>query len=343
MLTGYSDMEAMRRAVNRGEVYRYLSKPWNDDELIVIAKNALNHSVAHRERDELNERLMELVEERTKQLKKALAIIKKRQAETEEALSGTLSFLDSVISMIKRETGGQTPAKEITRLSRRIAQGAGLDATALRLSEMAGFFLPIGALMLGMEWEHTVDDSGTIRADVLETGAHLFNRTLRYPELAEAIHHMGENWDGSGHPDGLSGDRISVVSRVLRIALDYHVHTSISGMSPSQAVRRIQSAAGSWYDPQLVQVTAQLLADPVKEKTHHVKIGSLVAGMVLAQDLTLDNGMTYIAAETTLSPEMVESVRTRALAAHFPLSAEREAVVRVSDETASGGASGRIG
>ncbi|MFO7849129.1 MAG: response regulator [Spirochaetia bacterium] len=44
ILTGYSDTEAMLAAVNKGEVYRYLYKPWDDNELLVTVKNALEHA-----------------------------------------------------------------------------------------------------------------------------------------------------------------------------------------------------------------------------------------------------------------------------------------------------------
>lgn len=33
MLTGYADLKAVMGAINKGEVYRYITKPWNDDEL----------------------------------------------------------------------------------------------------------------------------------------------------------------------------------------------------------------------------------------------------------------------------------------------------------------------
>jgi DNA-binding NtrC family response regulator len=41
LLTGYADMEVAIRAVNEGKLYRFLTKPWKDEELKVILKNAL--------------------------------------------------------------------------------------------------------------------------------------------------------------------------------------------------------------------------------------------------------------------------------------------------------------
>ena len=43
MLTGYSDLEAAIAAINKGEVYRFITKPWNDEELKLTVMQSLEH------------------------------------------------------------------------------------------------------------------------------------------------------------------------------------------------------------------------------------------------------------------------------------------------------------
>lgn len=43
MLTGYADLEASIAAINKGEVYRFISKPWNDEELKLTVKQSLDY------------------------------------------------------------------------------------------------------------------------------------------------------------------------------------------------------------------------------------------------------------------------------------------------------------
>jgi two-component system, probable response regulator PhcQ len=43
MLTGYADLEASIAAINKGEVYRFITKPWNDEELLLTVKQALEY------------------------------------------------------------------------------------------------------------------------------------------------------------------------------------------------------------------------------------------------------------------------------------------------------------
>ncbi len=43
LLTGYADVDMMTKAINEGQLYRYLSKPWNDEELVQALRQALSH------------------------------------------------------------------------------------------------------------------------------------------------------------------------------------------------------------------------------------------------------------------------------------------------------------
>jgi len=45
ILTGYSDMEAVINSINEGEVYRFLTKPWNKEELKMIIESAINYQI----------------------------------------------------------------------------------------------------------------------------------------------------------------------------------------------------------------------------------------------------------------------------------------------------------
>lgn len=78
LLTGYTDIEAVINAINEGQVFRYVTKPWNPTELETIIKEAFdkyelitnNKKLIHR-LNEANQTLEEKVKERTKDLEKA--------------------------------------------------------------------------------------------------------------------------------------------------------------------------------------------------------------------------------------------------------------------------------
>jgi DNA-binding NtrC family response regulator len=57
LLTGFSDMNAVMDAINRGQVYKYLVKPWQNDELRLYIQNALEIYHLRRENKDLAQKL----------------------------------------------------------------------------------------------------------------------------------------------------------------------------------------------------------------------------------------------------------------------------------------------
>lgn len=57
LLTGYSDINAVIDSINKGEVYRYLTKPWNEDELKSAIEGAYEVFTLRRENKELLKKL----------------------------------------------------------------------------------------------------------------------------------------------------------------------------------------------------------------------------------------------------------------------------------------------
>src|ERR671928_891788 len=53
ILTGYTDVNALVEAVNCGQVYKYVTKPWSNDELRLTVARALEHYEASKSRHEL--------------------------------------------------------------------------------------------------------------------------------------------------------------------------------------------------------------------------------------------------------------------------------------------------
>jgi HD-GYP domain-containing protein (c-di-GMP phosphodiesterase class II) len=67
---------------------------------------------------------------------------------------------------------------------------------------------------------------------------------------AGAIRHLDEHWNGRGHPDGLSGEAIPIVSRIANLAQVVEAHHRAAG--PRAAVRVARQRRGTWFDPALV-------------------------------------------------------------------------------------------
>lgn len=53
MITGLTDIEVAKNAINNGEIYRFFNKPWNDFELLVSVRHALNQKMLEKENTQL--------------------------------------------------------------------------------------------------------------------------------------------------------------------------------------------------------------------------------------------------------------------------------------------------
>lgn len=104
ILTGFSDVSAIIDAINSGKVYRYITKPWNKDELKVTIDNAFealslkkNNQKLVAELQEVNEQLEQKVMDRTAELEKAFEAINEQKKELED-LNATKDKFFSIVA-----------------------------------------------------------------------------------------------------------------------------------------------------------------------------------------------------------------------------------------------------
>lgn len=73
---------------------------------------------------------------------------------------------------------------------------------------------------------------------------------------AEAIRSLDEHWNGRGYPDGLRGEEIPLLARILNLSQTLEVYWREFGAE--RAIQIAQERAGRWFDPRLVKVAAAL-------------------------------------------------------------------------------------
>lgn len=106
--------------------------------------------------------------------------------------------------------------------------------------------------------------SGSVMQEIIqlrcERGADIVSR-LGFPQsTAEAVRHLDEHWNGKGHPDGLAGPSIPMMSRIAAIAQVADAFNHRSGMRA--ALKVLKQRSGSWFDPQLVTIVHGWSRDP---------------------------------------------------------------------------------
>ena len=136
LLTGYSDMESTIDAINNGSIYRYLTKPWDNNDLKDIIFEAVKiknlefernqllkiTSDQNNELSELNKNLENKVKERTEKLEQALTRLKKINHQQEMM---TDNIVETFSHLIERHTGDKKHNKsEKGKISQKFRQKA---------------------------------------------------------------------------------------------------------------------------------------------------------------------------------------------------------------------------
>lgn len=104
LMTGYAELEDTIDAINRGQVYHYLLKPWRTEDLLQIVRNAAEKRFLESSRDQLLEQLRQLnseleqrVLERTRALQEANQLLEQRARELEH-----LALTDPLTGLLNR-------------------------------------------------------------------------------------------------------------------------------------------------------------------------------------------------------------------------------------------------
>jgi len=346
LLTGQADLGSTIAAINRGRLHRYITKPWNDDELVLTLRQVAQGQQLEAEKQAL-ERLTQQQNDELKTLNSSLEI--RVASRTEELAAANhrlkrnyLTSIKAFTALIELRGSAQVGhARQVADLTRRIAQAMTLDADTAH-------DLPIAALL------HDIGHIGLSDAVLARPVNRLDSDELRryrlHPVLGEQAllasddmqgvapliraHH--ERWDGLGFPDGLRGAAIPLGARILAVADTFEDLRSgrIDGhaLSPLDARRTVLAARGSQFDPTVVDAFASLFsAAPSKPavSTLRLRTADLRAGQTLAQDFVSLEGVLLLSAGQRLNDDLIGRIcafeRKHGLALTLGVQASQEA------------------
>jgi len=351
LLTGYSDISSTIVAVNRGEIYRYISKPWLDDEVILQVRQGLELRELTREKARLekltraqnlelaafNADLEKLVAERTAELRKTMASLAHTHEKLKKNFISSITVFANLIDLRQGTAAGQS--RRVADFARRLALRLKVGEALLQDIVLAALLRDIGKLTLpdSVVGKAFAALSGEQRQEFVKHPIKGQAALMALDQLAGAarlIRSQHERWDGTGYPDRLSGSRIPRGARILAVASDFHglQRGRVTNMclTPAQAHAFIVGDRGQRYDPTVVDAFVEMAglapaqAVPVAEK--HMTTCALRSGMVLAQDLLTRDGILLLSRDHVLDPDLIKMIRSYEKIDANPI----EARVRVS-------------
>jgi putative nucleotidyltransferase with HDIG domain len=206
-----------------------------------------------------------------------LFVLYQEQRATAEKLSAAmnrqekahLSFASALVATLDARdeyTAGHSAAVAI--YARDIAQRLGLPDSEQRKAHMCGLVHDIGKIglaagLLEKTGPLTLDERRQMEQHSV-IGERILAKVEDYSEIAQIVRHHHERVDGRGYPDGLHGDEIPLLSRIIAAADAYNAMTShrpYRDAMPSRVARlRMAQAVGSQFDTTVIAAFEALLA-----------------------------------------------------------------------------------
>jgi len=287
LLTGYADFQSTVDAVNKGRIYNYCNKPWNDEELKLLVLNALEQKRLREERDrlsaiinlqnkelkELNEHLEEKVEERTEQLKNAMQDLDRANDSLKQQYMDSIRAFSHIIEMRPGIKSGQS--KYIAEKALLVARELGMNTKDKKNLLYAALLIQIGKMSLPDSllaepfYSMSPVDKYNYFKHAVE-GEALLNGLTQLKGASILIRHQYERYDGSGFPNALAKQKIPLGSRILSVVSDYigYLEGSMTGevMSVSAAISQLIGRKRIYYDPDIVDAFVKILRDTTTEE-----------------------------------------------------------------------------
>ncbi|MGZ8175843.1 MULTISPECIES: HD domain-containing phosphohydrolase [Methylobacter] len=282
LLTGYADFQSTIDAVNKGRIYNYCNKPWNDEELKLLVRNALEQKRLREERDrlsgivlqqntelkELNEHLEEKVEQRTEQLKNTMQHLDRANNNLKKQYIDSIKAFSRIIEMRPGIKSGQS--KYIAEKALLVARKLGMNTEEKQNIFYAGLLIQIGkmslqdSLLAEPYYSIPLIDIRRYLKHAVE-GEALLKGLTQLKGASILIRHQYERYDGSGFPDGLAKQKIPLGSRILNVVGDYiaYLEGSMTGevMSVSATINQLMSRKESYYDPDVIDTFIKVLKE----------------------------------------------------------------------------------
>ncbi len=242
ILTGYTDVGDLVNAINSGVIYRYITKPWINTDLMQTVRSGLEHYEITKNRHLLaseNERL---------------------QTRLEATVQG---FVDGVRDIAaQKHSNVQEHCRRTSVYAGLIAEQIGLDPAAVEQLNFASLLHEIPNMRMAFDMKISKSAFNAEQLRVVhknyETGVRVVSRIPDLEYAATILRHQHERFDGSGFFEGLVGEKIPHLARILAVAnaLDEITFGRNPKLQSADEVtaKWLRERAGREFDPRVVEV-----------------------------------------------------------------------------------------
>lgn len=246
LVTAYTDAGILIDAINYAKIYRYIKKPYNPEELLLIVQNALEYWQLREDNNELVKDLKEL-------------------------FAGTVTAIVEALDAKDSYTLGRS--RRVTFYAVKIAKALHLSETSVGKIELAGLLHDIGMIGVSDDILSKVEKLSQDEYEEIQQHVHhsvkILDDIKQLAEVVEIIKYHHEHYDGNGYPYGIKGDDIPIGARIIAVAdaFDSMVTPKIyrQQVVPSEAINKIKEQSGKQFDPVVVECFESILPTTLRE------------------------------------------------------------------------------
>ena len=332
LLTGYADVTSTVAAINEGEIYRYVSKPWDDTEIVNTVREALERyrlkqenlrltALTQSQNEELkglNASLEQKVAERTAELRQALSFVEQSHGELKKSFLSSVQVFAGLIELRSGPAGSRLAGhgRRVADMARNLAQRLGMGDVEVQNIMLAGLLHDVGKMglpddLLGKAFNTLNQDQRALVMKHPVIGQNILIAIDKFKDAAILVRHHHESFDGNGYPDRLAGMSIPQGSRILAVVNDYdslQIGTLVQRpLRPEEALAFIADNRGKRYDPATVDAFLKLISETRKTVPTEVPLRTmhLKPGMVVSRDLPHRDGYLLLAKGSVLTGDII--------------------------------------
>jgi len=270
MATALTDTNLAIQCMKQG-AYDYLTKPLNLDEVVISVDRTLEKRRLELENRDYQQQLEQRVEEQAKEIR--------------DSYLNAITALAHALEAKDRYTSGHS--QRVAEISVAIAEELGIPPSTVETIRLAGLVHDIGKM--------GVQESVLNKPDILtdnefeqikihcELGERILSPLIKDKDILDMVRHHHERYDGSGYPDGLSGEDMLLGAKILALSDAYDTITSQlltgaqilavsdaydamtserpyrSAMSAKAACDEIEHGKGTQFDPAVANAFLRII------------------------------------------------------------------------------------
>lgn len=332
LVTGLRSLDMVVSAINEGEIFRFVAKPWVRAEMLATVGNAIQRFELIEDNQRLQadtQRLNDQLTVANATLRQQVSTLETQKQQLDESRRALRSNFDRSIELCYRIINTFNPllgeqAKMVADICERMAATPYFTEEEKHVLMTSAWLHDIG--LTGVPREAVQAMRSTPMEDLSPENQRLLREHPIYGQtlasfvdnlkaVGDTIRAHHEHFDGKGYPDGLARESIPWTARCLAVVVYY----ASSSEPHDSTIERVLELSGTAFDPEAVRLFLRSTqSGKVPRHMREITVAELSPGMQLAKGIYSPTGILLIPEGQHLDAPTIAKLRNHSLLTSLP-------------------------